>query len=73
MRRLLLWNIRCLRGWRCADVQLSGEIRGEDTKAIAGTIVTITYRCGGCGTEYRRDAVIGNHGSYSQLERVRVG
>lgn len=48
MKRWLLWNIRCLRGRRCADV----VVRPKDTMP-AGTVLGVDYWCGGCGTHYQ--------------------
>lgn len=73
MIRWLLWNVRCWRGRRCADVVLDGELDAENHELLAATSVRLTYRCDGCGTQYRRDALIGNEGAYTHLDRVRVG
>lgn len=56
MKRWLLWNVRCLRGRRCADV-----IPASINPAVAaadGAIINIAYTCGGCGTNYVRKAKI---------------
>lgn len=73
MIRWLRWNLVCWRGRRCADVVIAGELDEEKQELLAGNTVCISFRCGGCGTVYRRDAIIGNDGAYSQLDRVRVG
>jgi phage FluMu protein Com len=41
VKRWLLWNMRCLRGRRCADVI-------AETKLAVG----IEYTCASCGTLY---------------------
>jgi hypothetical protein len=51
MRNRLRWNLRCLRGRRCADLVFD---KPEQVEAIerAGGTVKGTYTCGGCGTVY---------------------
>lgn len=56
MKRWLLWNFRCLRGRRCADV-IPSTI-DPSVAAIDGGIINIAYTCGGCGTNYVRRAKI---------------
>lgn len=73
MIRWLLWNLVCWRGLRCADGMLSGDLDEENHEVLAASTVILTYRCGGCGTEYSRGALIGNDGVYTHSDRVRVG
>jgi hypothetical protein len=55
-RRWLLFNFRCLRGRRCADVVV------DAISAPGDPVLHIEYECGGCGTTYR----------YDSLRRVRT-
>lgn len=74
--RWLLWNVRCWRGWRCADVRVDGTNLGADVNPaiVAGTSVKLSFRCGGCGTRYERNALITGPGQdVVHLDRMRVG
>jgi hypothetical protein len=45
MKRWLLWNLRCLRGRRCARIVIGLE-------APEGIHIAVEFTCGGCGTRY---------------------
>jgi len=65
--RWLLWNLRCLRGRRCARLEvLNVEF------PLPGSVFQMDYLCGGCGTLYRSEALAGEAG-FTELPRVRVG
>lgn len=67
MRRYLAWTFRCLRGRRCADVQLT-----QASFPIPGAMVYMGYLCSGCGTRYSRSVLLGNDGTFTQGEREMV-
>lgn len=67
MKRYLLWTFRCLRGRRCADMQVS-----DASFPMPGVTIIMDYSCGGCGTHYSRSALLGNDGAYTQSEREIV-
>lgn len=47
MKRWLLWNVRCLRGRRCARIVVEmGEL------PIGSSAVMVEFTCAGCGTRY---------------------
>lgn len=74
MIRWLLWNLNCWRGRRCADVRLAAtQVPEEWEEEMVGAAAHLHFRCNGCGTEYRRDALLGLDGAFTELERVRVG
>lgn len=73
MIRWLLWNLNCLRGRRCADMLLDETfVPQEIEESIAGTVVSMTFLCKGCGTVYRRDSMLGLSGNFVHLDRRRV-
>lgn len=75
MIRWLLWNLVCWRGRRCADLLVEGAQMHEsvDPALVVGTSVKMEFRCAGCGTLYRRDALLTGTDSVVHLDRVRVG
>lgn len=67
MTRWLLWNLRCLRGRRCARLEVLNV-----ESPVTGAVFVMDYACGGCGTIYRSEALAGE-GGFTELPRVRVG
>lgn len=43
-----------------------------ETHGISGMTVGLSYVCGGCGTAYRSEALVGNEGNVTQLEREMI-
>lgn len=74
MIRWLLWTLNCWRGQHCADMLLENvyvpRAIGEE---LAGTVVSMTFLCRGCGTVYRRDSMLGRNGGFVHLDRTRIG
>lgn len=71
--RWLLWNVRCQRGRRCANMVFTGPPEGlpEEFEVPPGTIVTMDYQCGACGSVYHTSAII-NGDTYTQTDRERI-
>lgn len=67
--RWILWNVRCRRGRRCANLVVN-ELGGDPPP---GSVVMMDYTCAGCGTRYQASVLIGEDGSYTQAEKERVG
>lgn len=66
-RRWLLWNVRCRRGRKCADLKISGH-----NCPVPGVVVHLEYWCGSCGTHYERSALLGFDGILTQSDRAVV-
>lgn len=64
--RWLRWTFRCLRGRRCADIVVT------KLDVPPGSHGSVTFTCGGCGTDYRAHILAGNDGAFTQLERERI-
>lgn len=67
MRRWLLWNLRCLRGRRCARLTIDA-IEPAELPALA--VVQLDYTCGGCKTNYLLEAFTVD-GELVELNRER--
>jgi hypothetical protein len=52
MKRWFLWTFWCLRGRRCAKLEVTMDEYDWPLPASADSIVA-EYTCGGCGTHYR--------------------
>jgi hypothetical protein len=65
--RWLLWNLRCLRGRRCANL----VVEWCDTNAPQGTVIGFDFTCAGCGTDYRQTVIVGEGEEVIQAPRVK--
>lgn len=71
-RRWLLWNVRCQRGRRCANMTFIGPPEGIDIADVPpGSVVHMDYACGACGTAYHTSAIL-NGDTFTQTDRVRL-
>lgn len=75
MIRWLRWNLVCWRGRRCADLLVDGTLIGDGLppEVVTDTTVNLWFQCAGCGTKYRREALLTGPDDVVHLDRMRVG